>query len=65
VLTDAGARSDRWLLEIERDETRVVVEQIVCDPEGFNEWRLRGLVELSASRQMGEAVVKLTQIVKL
>ena len=65
VLTDADARSDRWLLEIERDETRVVVEQIVCDPEGFNEWRLRGLVELSASRQTGEAVVKLTQIVKL
>ncbi len=65
VATDAEARSSRWLVETARDQTQVIVEQIVCDPEGFNEWRLRGVVELEASREAGEAVVKLTDIVKL
>ena len=65
VTTDAEARSSRWLVETARDQTQVIVEQIVCDPEGFNEWRLRGVVELEASREAGEAVVKLTDIVKL
>ena len=65
VTTDPEARSSRWLVETARDQTQVIVEQIVCDPEGFNEWRLRGVVELEASREAGEAVVKLTDIVKL
>jgi superfamily II RNA helicase len=65
VATDADARSAHWMVETARDHTQVIVEQIVCDPEGFNEWRLRGVVELQASRQAGEAVVKLTDIVKL
>ena len=65
VTTDAEARSSRWLVETARDQTQVIVEQIVCDPEGFNEWRLRGVVELEASREAGEAVAKLTDIVKL
>ena len=65
VATDAEARSSRWLVETARDQTQVIVEQILCDPEGFNEWRLRGVVELEASREAGEAVVKLTDIVKL
>ena len=65
VTTDPEARSSRWLVETARDQTQVIVEQIVCDPEGFNEWRLRGVVELEASREAGEAVAKLTDIVKL
>jgi len=65
VMTDADARSAHWTVETARDQSQVIVEQIVCDPEGFNEWRLRGVVEIEASRQAGEAVVKLTDIVKL
>jgi hypothetical protein len=65
VVTDADARSAQWLVQTAGEKTRVVVEQIVCDPEGFNEWRFRGFVELEASREAGEAVTKLTEIVKL
>ena len=65
VMTDADARSAHWMVETARDQSQVIVEQIVCDPDGFNEWRLRGVVEIEASRQAGEAVVKLTDIVKL
>ena len=65
VMTDADARSAHWMVETARDQSQVIVEQIVCDPDGFNEWRLRGVVEIEASREAGEAVVKLTDIVKL
>jgi superfamily II RNA helicase len=65
VVIDADARSSHWLLETALDQNQISVEQIVCDPDGFNEWRFRGLVDLEASRQAGEAVVKLTEIVKL
>ncbi|MEC8924080.1 MAG: DUF3516 domain-containing protein [Actinomycetota bacterium] len=65
VVIDADARSSHRLLETALDQNQISVEQIVCDPDGFNEWRFRGLVDLEASRQAGEAVVKLTEIVKL
>ena len=65
VVLDADSRSSHWLLETALDQNQISVEQIVCDPDGFNEWRFRGLVDLEASRQAGEAVVKLTEIVKL
>ena len=65
VMTDADARSAHWMVETARDQSQVIVEQIVCDPDGFNEWRLRGVVEIEASREAGEAVVKLTDIIKL
>ena len=65
VVIDADARSSHWLLETALDQNQISVEQIVCDPDGFNEWRFRGLVDLEASRRAGEAVVKLTEIVKL
>ena len=65
VVIDADARSSHWLLETALDQNQISVEQIVCDPDGFNEWRFRGFVDLEASRQAGEAVVKLTEIVKL
>ena len=65
VVRDADARSSHWLLEPALDQNQISVEQIVCDPDGFNEWRFRGLGDLEASRRAGEAVVKLTEIVKL
>ena len=61
----SGYCSSHWLLETALDQNQISVEQIVCDPDGFNEWRFRGLVDLEASRRAGEAVVKLTEIVKL
>ena len=65
VMTDADARSAHWMVETARDQSQVIVEQTVCVPDGFNEWRLRGVVEIEASREAGEAVVKLTDIIKL
>ena len=47
-------RSDPW-----------AVRQIVSDPEGHDEWRLVGSVDLAASRQAGSAVVVLVGLERL
>ena len=47
------------------DDKTFTVEQIICDPEGFNEWRLTGVVDLQQSREVGEAITKLTNITAL
>ena len=39
--------------------------QTVVDPEGYNEWKIEGLVDLDASADQGIAVVELTDIVRL
>ena len=65
VLTDADARSKNWVIIETPSGNRCGVEQIICDPEGFNEWRLRGFVDLEESREVGEAVMKLTEITSL
>ncbi|MEC9114862.1 MAG: DUF3516 domain-containing protein [Actinomycetota bacterium] len=65
VLIDADARSKVWVSIEQPEGNRCGVEQIICDPEGFNEWRIRGFVDLEESRSVGEAVMKLTEIVSL
>ncbi len=65
VLIDADARSKIWVSIETPEGTSCGVEQIICDPEGFNEWRIRGFVDLEESRSVGEAVMKLTEIVSL
>ncbi len=65
VSTDADARSSRWVTIDSSGDNQFLVEQIVCDPEGFNEWRLKGFVDLLESREAGEAVMKLTEITRL
>ena len=65
VLIDADARSKIWVSIETPKGTSCGVEQIICDPEGFNEWRIRGFVDLEESRSVGEAVMKLTEIVSL
>jgi len=65
VLTGPDARSSHWFAVNSESDERFDVEQIICDPEGFNEWRLRGFVDLQQSREAGEAVLKLTAITPL
>ncbi len=59
---DADARSATyfdWRAEDHR------VTQIMADPAGTNEWRVLARVDLEASRQAGEAVLALENIVRL
>ena len=65
VLTGPDARSSFWFDVKTRDEKIFEVEQIICDPEGFNEWRISGVVDLEKSREVGEAVMKLAKIATL
>ena len=54
VLIDADARSRANFIY---DTATQEVTQIVCDPEGHNEWRFKAHVDLDASRAEGKAVV--------
>ena len=65
VLTGPDARSRDWFTVNSRDTNTYEVEQIICDPEGFNEWRISGTVDLEKSREVGEAVMKLANITTL
>lgn len=65
VSVDPEARSGRWFVPGDRATDTWAVQQIVLDPEGFAEWRLVGEVDLAASREAGEAVVRLRDIVRL
>ncbi len=65
VSVDPTARSGEWFVSGDRESDTWPVEQIVVDPEGFGEWRLRGHVDLAESRELGEAVVRLQAIVRL
>ena len=68
ILTGGPARSPR-LVEI--DETDAAssrlwkVEQIVDDPEGNHDWRIRGEVDLAASEEAGTAIVRITEVLRL
>ncbi|MEL5991750.1 DEAD/DEAH box helicase [Microbacterium phosphatis] len=41
------------------------VEQIIDDPEGDHDWRIRAEVDLAASDEAGTAVVRVTEVVRL
>jgi superfamily II RNA helicase len=65
IRTDAESRSSKWFVPGDRSDDQWAVEQIIVDPDEFCEWRLRGVVDLEASREAGEAVVRLTQLSRL
>ena len=67
ILTGPAARSPRMCAI---DESRApdgiwLVEQTIDDPAGDHDWRLRAEVDLAASVEAGEAVVRATAFVRL
>ncbi len=54
VLIDADARSrDNFIYDTQTQR----VTQIICDPDGHNEWRFEAHVDLEASKAEGKAVL--------
>ncbi|WP_435769951.1 DUF3516 domain-containing protein, partial [Nocardioides sp. SYSU DS0651] len=66
VLTDADARGPD-LLAVEKDVTGGVwrVVQTLHDPEGHHDWVLEAVVDLGASDEVGEAVVRVEEMRRL
>jgi hypothetical protein len=66
ILTGGPARSPR-LIEIDEHAADGMwgVEQIVDDPEGHHDWRIRAEVDLVASVEEGTAVVRVTEVVRI
>ncbi len=59
VTVDADARAAGKLLW---DAASGEVIQIISDPEGYDEWRLTGTIDLEASNENGEVVLNLTHL---
>ncbi|MFE5670992.1 DEAD/DEAH box helicase [Agromyces sp. NPDC056523] len=53
-IDEADAANGRWR-----------VEQVIDDPAGDHDWRIRGEVDLVASAEEGTAVVRITEVVRL
>jgi hypothetical protein len=49
-----------WMLLIDKQPSRWVVQQIIDDPEGDHDWRLTAEVDLAASDEAGELVLTVT-----
>ncbi|GAB2694357.1 superfamily II RNA helicase [Microbacterium marinum] len=65
ILTGGPARSPS-LCVIDESETGVWrVEQIIDDPAGDHDWRIRAEVDLAASVEEGIAVVRVSEVVRL
>jgi hypothetical protein len=68
LLTGGAARSPR-LVEIDETDAATAgvwrVEQILDDPAGDHDWRIRGEVDLAASEEAGTAVLRVTQVLRL
>ncbi|GAA1954282.1 hypothetical protein GCM10009776_15270 [Microbacterium deminutum] len=68
ILTGGAARSPR-LVDIDETDAAATrlwrVEQTVDDPEGNHDWRIRGVVDLAASEELGTAVVNVTEVLRL
>jgi hypothetical protein len=66
--TGGAARSPR-LLEIDDTDAAASgvwrLEQTIDDPEGHHDWRIRGTVDLAESEEVGTAVVRVTEVVRL
>ncbi len=59
VMVDAEARSPhKFIWEPSTGD----VTQIISDPQGYDEWRLTGSVDLPASNERGELVLTLTDL---
>ncbi|GAA1536811.1 DEAD/DEAH box helicase [Nocardioides humi] len=64
LLTDADARGPA-LLAVERAGGRWVATQTLHDPDGNHDWVIRAEVDLAASDEAGEAVVRTLEMVSL
>jgi superfamily II RNA helicase len=67
ILTGGGARSPALCVFDESDAANGIwrVEQIIDDPAGDHDWRIRAEVDLEASVEEGAAVVRVTEVVRL
>ncbi|NNF53297.1 MAG: DUF3516 domain-containing protein [Acidimicrobiales bacterium] len=59
VMVDADARAANKL-QWNADSGEVI--QIISDPEGYDEWRLTGIVDLEESNENGEVVLRLSHL---
>jgi hypothetical protein len=64
---DAAARAPQLCrIDTSREADGLwLVEQTLDDPEHHHDWRIRAEVDLSASAEAGEAVVRVTEVVQL
>ncbi len=63
MLTDADARGPSLLVIDTGAASRGwSVRQILHDPEGFHDWSISAAVDLAASDQAGEAVIRVTHV---
>ncbi|THE06080.1 DUF3516 domain-containing protein [Microbacterium oleivorans] len=67
ILTGGAARSPALCILDESDAATGIwrVEQIIDDPSGDHDWRIRAEVDLEASVEEGAAVVRVTEVVRL
>ncbi|GAA2036433.1 DEAD/DEAH box helicase [Agromyces tropicus] len=67
ILTGGPARSPRLVTIDETDGGAGTwrVEQVIDDPAGHHDWRIRGEVDLVASAEEGTAVVRIGEVVRL
>ncbi|MBZ4487390.1 DUF3516 domain-containing protein [Microbacterium sp. cx-55] len=67
ILTGGPARSPALCTIDESDATAGLwrVEQILDDPDGNHDWRIRAEVDLAASAEEGTAVVRVTEALRL
>ncbi|MGI6879033.1 DEAD/DEAH box helicase [Microbacterium sp. gxy059] len=65
ILTGAAARSPQLCRIDESDRDVWRVEQTIDDPAGDHDWRIRAEVDLAASADEGEAVVRVSEVVRL
>ena len=67
ILTGGAARSPALCVIDESSASDGVwrVEQIIDDPAGDHDWRIRAEVDLEASVEEGAAVVRVTEVVRL
>ncbi|MFC9918190.1 DEAD/DEAH box helicase [Agromyces binzhouensis] len=67
ILTGGPARSPRLVTIDDTDAAAGTwrVEQVIDDPAGHHDWRIRGEVDLEASAEEGTAVVRIAEVVRL
>ncbi|WP_345752079.1 DEAD/DEAH box helicase [Microbacterium rhizophilus] len=61
----SGAARSPALCRITEGRETWTVEQVIDDPEGNHDWRIRAEVDLAASDETGAAVVRVTEVVRL
>ncbi len=65
ILTGGPARSPQLCVIDTTDADTWRVEQIIDDPAGDHDWRIRAEVDLAASVEEGTAVVRVAEVVRL